>query len=144
ASMRTLPDESADIVVGDAFGGRAVPWHLTTVEFNDDIDRVLRTDGLYIANVIDGPRMELVRAVASTLGQTWPHVAVLTTPDRLVRGGNLVVAASHARIDSYAVIAENLAFGLDVIVLAGTDLDAFVDGAQVLTDDHAPVDQLLG
>lgn len=144
ASMRTLSDDSADIVVGDAFGGRAVPWHLTTVEFNDDIDRVLRLDGLYIANVIDGPRMELVRAIASTLGETWPHVAVLTTPERFELGGNLVVAASHMPIDSAAVVAKNLDFGLDVIVLTGADLAAFVDGAQVLTDDHAPVDQLLG
>ena len=28
-----LPAESADLVIGDAFGGRAVPWHLATREF---------------------------------------------------------------------------------------------------------------
>ena len=28
-------------------------------------------------------------------------------------------------------------------VITGTELDAWVDGAPVLTDDYAPVDQLL-
>ena len=31
--MRDQPTGSADVVVGDAFGGRAVPWHLATVEW---------------------------------------------------------------------------------------------------------------
>ena len=32
-TLRGEPTDSADLVVGDAFGGVAVPWHLTTVEF---------------------------------------------------------------------------------------------------------------
>ena len=39
-NLRDVPDDSADLVVGDAFGGRAVPWHLTTTEFVEDIRRV--------------------------------------------------------------------------------------------------------
>ena len=30
--LRRLPDDSRDLVVGDAFGGVSVPWHLTTRE----------------------------------------------------------------------------------------------------------------
>ena len=49
-------DDSADVVVGDAFGSRAVPFHLATEEFLAEVDRVLRPDGIYVANVIDGAR----------------------------------------------------------------------------------------
>ena len=44
-SIEALPDDSFDLVVGDAFGGLAVPWHLTTTEFLGEIQRVLRPAG---------------------------------------------------------------------------------------------------
>ena len=143
-SMRGLESESADVVVGDAFGGRAVPWHLTTVEFHDEIDRVLRADGLYMANLIDGPDLRFVRALAATLQHTWPHVAVLSVPDRFTTGGNFVAVAGHRRVDPASIERLTADLGLDVIVLVGPDLSAFVGDARTLTDDHAPVDQLLG
>ena len=144
ASMRSLESDSADVVIGDAFGGRAVPWHLTTVEFTEDIDRVLRPDGLYVANLIDGPELRFVRAMAATLQATWPHVAVLSLPERFATGGNLVIVAGHREVDAETVRAFNAELGLDVQVLSGAELDAFIGDAQILTDDHAPVDQLLG
>ena len=45
-----LADEPAatyDLVIGDAFGGPAVPWHLTTREFVSEIARALRPGGIY-------------------------------------------------------------------------------------------------
>lgn len=144
ASLRSLADGSADVVVGDAFGGRAVPWHLTTTEFTADIDRVLRPDGLYTANLIDGPDLDFVRAMAATLRATWPEVAVLSLPERFESGGNLVVVAGRGVIDTARIIEESARLGLDVRVVAGDDLDDFIGDARVLTDDHAPVDQLLG
>ena len=44
-SIERLPDDGFDLVVGDAFGGLAVPWHLTTTEFLDEVQRVLRPGG---------------------------------------------------------------------------------------------------
>ncbi|WP_363093735.1 fused MFS/spermidine synthase [Pseudonocardia sp. 73-21] len=51
-SLDRLPSASADVVVGDAFGSRSVPWHLATAEFADDVHPVLRP-GVYVPNVID-------------------------------------------------------------------------------------------
>jgi spermidine synthase len=144
ASMRNLETASADVVVGDAFGGRAVPWHLTTAEFTSEIDRVLRTDGVYAANLIDGPELRFVRAMALTLRGTWDHVAVIGAAERFMTGGNLVVAASHRRFDRDAIRAAANSFEVDVEILLDDDLDRFVAGARRLTDDRAPVDQLLG
>ena len=142
-AMRGLPTASADVVVGDAFGGRAVPWHLTTAEFAADIDRVLRPDGIYMANLIDGPDLAFIRAMVATLQQTWQHVAVITLPERFGIGGNFVVVAAHQPLDVEQVVLENSILGLDVVVLHGAELDEFRGDAGVLTDDHAPVDQLL-
>ena len=44
--MRRLADDSRDIVVGDAFGGVSVPWHLTTREAMGEVRRVLTPEGV--------------------------------------------------------------------------------------------------
>lgn len=143
-SMRALATASADVVVGDAFGGRAVPWHLTTSEFVADIARVLRPGGLYLANIIDGPRLDFTKAMARTLHETFGYVTVFTLPARLETGGNLVIVAGDRPVDDDAIVSESAALGLTVTTISGADLDRFTANADVLTDDHAPVDQLVG
>ena len=61
-TLRRVPSSSADVVVGDAFGAEAVPWHLATAEWMRDVRRVLRPGGLYALNVIDrGPLVAVPR-----------------------------------------------------------------------------------
>jgi spermidine synthase len=135
-SMRGLPGDSADVVVGDAFGSRSVPWHLATREFMEDVDRVLRPGGIYVANVIDGPPEGFLRAEAATIRAVFPHVAVLRGPGVVAgRVANSVVVASDHPLDltSWALDGGRLV----------ADLDAYLTGALVLTDDFAPVDQLI-
>ena len=59
-TIRGLPSDSYDLVFGDAFGGLAVPWHLTTTAFLDEVARVLRPGGAYVANLIDYPPLRLL------------------------------------------------------------------------------------
>ena len=143
--LRDLPEDAYDLVIGDAFGGLAVPWHLTTVEFVENIDRVLRADGVYALNLIDHPPLGFARAEAATLQEVFDHVAVIAPPARIEGkdGGNFVLVASNAPIDVAAISKNNDGRGDNDVVAAGKDLDAFVDDAEVLTDDYAPVDQLL-
>ena len=82
--------------------------------------------------------------MAATLRATWPHVAVLSLPERFSTGGNLVVVAGHREVNAASIRAFNADLGLNVDILIGADLETFVADAQILTDDHAPVDQLLG
>ena len=109
--LRDVPDDSADLVVGDAFGGRAVPWHLTTTEFVRDIQRVLRDDGIYAQNVIDQQPLGFLRADVATLRDVFAHVAVLGPPGRFdgSGGGNTIVLASDAPIPAAAILARNAA-----------------------------------
>ena len=53
-SILEEPSGAYDLVVGDAFSSRSVPWHLTTEEFLAEVRRVLRPDGVYAMNLIDG------------------------------------------------------------------------------------------
>jgi len=135
------PAEPLDLVIGDAFGGIAVPWHLTTREFTADLRTLMAPEGLYLLNVIDhGPR-DFLRAEVATIRDVFAHVAVLERADG--RGGNHVVIASDRPLPIEAILARNRMRGRDDVVTAGIALDLLVADAAVLTDDRAPVDQLL-
>lgn len=143
--LRAVGSGTLDLVVGDAFGGVSVPWHLTTREALTDVRRVLTDDGLYAANLIDHEPLGFARAEVRTLGTVFDHVALAATPaaTRGEGGGNLVVLASAAPIDVAGWRAAIAARDLDWVVIDGVALEAWVGDSPVLTDDHAPVDQLL-
>jgi len=135
-----------DLVVGDAFGGLAVPWHLATTELAREVARVLAPGGVYVANVIDHPPLGFARAELATLRSVFTHVAVLAPPSRLrgTDGGNLILVASDAPIPVNAILAAVRARGdTDELLADPAGVAAFIGDAQVLTDDFAPVDQLL-
>ena len=144
-AVRDQPSNAYDLVIGDAFGGLAVPWHLTTQEFTRQVHRTLTPQGVYAVNLIDYPPLGFARAEAATLGSVFDHVAVIAPQDRIQRraGGNFVLVASDVPIDAEAITAENAARGDDDVVATGEQLDAFIGEVPVLTDDYAPVDQLL-
>jgi hypothetical protein len=61
-----------------------------------------------------------------------------------VSGGNLVLVASDRPLPVAAVRRRLAAAGEAYVEVAtGARLQRLVDGADVLTDDHAPVDQLI-
>jgi spermidine synthase len=153
-NITDIPDGSQDVVIGDAFGGVSVPWHLTTAEFLAQVRQVLRPGGVYALNLIDYPPLGFARAEAVTLAEVFDHVAVFAPPARLAGddGGNFVVVASDEPLPVAAILQRNAERGDDEEVVTTGDgpspdatpsFDTFVGDAEVLVDDHAPVDQLL-
>ncbi len=135
-SLLDVPDNSVDVVIGDAFGSRAVPWHLTTQEFVIDVERILRPGGIYALNVIDGAQLAFLRAEVATIASVFPYVeVVLGEGASNGRLGNSVVVASDEPFDAGRLDPEGGRLVDDVV--------EFVRDARVLTDDFAPVDQLL-
>jgi spermidine synthase len=144
--LRQQRNASYDLVIGDAFGGQSVPWHLTTVEVAKDIKRVLTNDGLYVLNVIDNPPSKFVKAEIATVKAVFPHVALLTYPEAIAGqvGANFIVVASPkplALAEMQRVLATQP--DLNMVGIEGARLQTFVGNAKVLTDELAPVAQLI-
>jgi spermidine synthase len=139
------PRGGRDLVVGDAFGGLSVPWQLTTREAMELVDAALADDGVYAVNLIDHPPLSFVRAELATLRAVFPHVLLLARAPVLAGedGGNLVAVASRQPLPSERIAEALTERDLAWQVAEGNRLDEFVGDAEVLTDDHAPVDQLL-
>jgi spermidine synthase len=139
-----LADDSRDLVLGDAFGGVSVPWHLTTRETVREIARVLTDEGIYVINLLDYGPLAFARAEVATLAETFDHVALATEVDTLTHGekagGNLVVIASNAPLNVAAIAARIAERGPDWDVITGAELAAWTGDAAVMTDDYAPVD----
>jgi spermidine synthase len=143
-----LQDEPAgerDLVVGDAFGGLSVPWQLTTEEALRLVAAALTEDGVYAVNLIDHPPLDFVRAELATLRAVFPEVVLLARAPVLAGedGGNVVAVASRTALPVDAIAAAMAGRGLAWQVAGGQQLDDFTGDAAVLTDDFAPVDQLL-
>ena len=86
-----------------------------------------------------------MRAELATVREVVEHVVLLARVPVLAGedGGNLIAVASRQPLDTAAIAAAMTDKDLAWRVAEGADLDAFVGDAEVLTDDHAPVDQLL-
>jgi hypothetical protein len=104
---------------------------------------------MYVANLIDYPPLAFVRAEAATAATRFEHVAVISGRPTIEgrSGGNLVLVATDTTLDRPAIEAAIAAWreGLETgIVSEPSELAAFVGQSVTLTDDYAPVDQLLG
>lgn len=130
-----LETDGYDVIIGDAFAGLSVPWHLTTSEFVAELDRLMTDEGLYVMNVIDGDDSGFARASLRTLQEHFDHVGVIIPPDGVPRRPvNQILLASDSPIPDLVI---DPADGMLV-----DDVEAFIGDAQVLTDDFAPVEQL--
>ena len=144
------PTDLYDLVMGDAFNDFSVPYHLTTKEFNDRVRAWLADDGLYLVNIIDGPRGDFLRAYTHTLRQTFRHVYLAPTLEswRQVSRGTFVLVASDAPLDRALLETVDAGDGVPLLarrILPDEEVDALLAGGRVvtLTDRYAPVDQML-
>ncbi len=136
----------ADVVIGDAFSGLSVPWHLTTRQFLSSIERSLTSQGIYVMNIVDAGNYDLARAELATLQTVFDDVVVLARgavfePDGPNTNLVVIVGAELPDASDFEVAARNQ--GSSSVAISGPALDAFVAGAEILTDDRAPTDQLV-
>jgi len=140
--MASLEDgEPYDLIFGDAFNDFSVPYHLTTLEFTQLVDRLLADDGLYVANIVDGGgRGSFMRAFVRTQKAVFEHVAVIPT----------ISSWRSAPRTTWVVVASQEPLELDHITSPGAplpqdELDEYLamEPPLILTDDYVPVDNLL-
>jgi MFS family permease len=126
--------ERYDLVLGDAFGDIAIPYHLVTREFNEIVKDHLKPNGLYLVNVVDGVHYDFLRSYVKTLMKTFPQVRLIVEPGGAQGEQNTFVLAAGFQPPPQTPTMASPA-----------QLASFLNerDATTLTDDHVPVDQLL-
>jgi hypothetical protein len=144
------PNQRYHLIMGDAFNDFSVPYHLTTQEFNQQVQSWLAEGGYYVVNIIDGGQGNFLRAYTHTLRQTFDHVYLAPTLEgwRLSPRSTFVLIAGDTPLDLDAMGAFDGGDGDTLFagrVLSTQEVDDILaEGRTVrLTDQYAPVDQLL-
>ena len=152
--------EQYDFIFGDAFNDLSIPYHLTTKEFDEQLKRILKPDGLLMALVIDNVRAGLfLPCYIRTLQEVFPpdNVILITSstgdPDEIEHDTCIVVASQkHIDLDSFDAFLDRLAKEREdgvrySNVVSRERLARYLRERKVkpfvLTDDHVPVDNLV-
>lgn len=140
-------DRFYSVVAIDAYRPPYIPWHLTTVEFFQEVRDHLLPDGVVAINVgRTATDRRLVDAMTATLQQVFPTIHAVDVPDSF----NTILYATmqptissnlQANLDllnqpAYPILAEVLARSISALVpihLSDT----------IFTDDRAPVETLV-
>ena len=146
-ALLVRPEAHYDIILGDAFTDVVVPVHLVTQEFFRLVADRLAPGGSFLMNVIDHEdRLVALASIVKTMQTVFPVVEVWTKRAQPVRGQRIVFVVVGGRaqteIDDFAVPApDRTQFG----VLADDLVKQLAEArGQVLTDDYAPIDRLMG
>ncbi|MGW8952953.1 spermidine synthase [Streptomyces sp. NPDC055709] len=137
--LEQAPPDCADVVIADVFGGSRVPAHLTSREYARAVNRVLRSGGVYAANLADGAPFAFLRSQLATFATVFPELALIAEPG-VLRGrrfGNAVLIASHTGIDTSALARRTASDVFPARVEHGEALRRFIGDATAVRDENA-------
>jgi len=138
--LTTRREDSADLVVVDAFERATLAGGLATLEATRAIGGILRTPGLYLANITDGSGLPFARRFVATLREVFPEVMLLADPAVLKgrRFGNLVAAASATELPATAIAARTASAAFPARCVYGAELEKLAGRAKPITDEDLP------
>ncbi|MFI0039184.1 spermidine synthase [Streptomyces mutabilis] len=139
AWLEAAPGDSADVLVADVFGGSRVPAHLTSVGYARQAARVLRADGVYVANLADGAPFGFLRSQLATYAAFFAESAIIAEP-AVLRGrrfGNVVLVAAQRPLDTAALARRTAADAFPARVEHGPALRYFTGDARPVGDQEA-------
>ncbi|AGS68193.1 spermidine synthase [Streptomyces collinus] len=139
AWLEAAPDDSTDVLIADVFGGSRVPAHLTSLGYAREAERVLRPDGVYLANLADAAPFAFLRSQLAAFAALFDHLALIAEPG-VLRGrrfGNAVLVASHRPLDTAAVARRTAADVFPARIEHGPALREFIGAARPVADAEA-------
>lgn len=139
AWIEAAAPDSADILIADVFGGSRVPAHLTSTAYASAAERVLRPDGVYLANLADAAPFAFLRSQLATFATVFEEIALIAEPG-VLRGrrfGNAVLVASHRPLDTAALARRTAADTFPARVEHGPALRDFIGAAVPVRDEDA-------
>ncbi len=152
SSLQSMPrTHQYDLIFGDAYNDLSVPYHLTTREFDVLVHEALRADGYYMANLIDNYQHgQFLKAFARTLRQVFSHVYLLSNGNSWTMDAqNTYIVVGTDQPFNYVEFTKAVGDGRRGMVSTHRyepdqfERDLQADSAIVLTDDYAPVDNLI-
>lgn len=139
AWLESAPDDSADVLIADVFGGSRVPAHLTSVAYAREAERVLRDGGVYLANLADAAPFAFLRAQLATFATVFEELALIAEP-AVLRGrrfGNAVLVAAHHPVDTRVLARLTASDAFPARVEHGPALRDFIGDARPVRDEDA-------
>lgn len=136
-----------DIVAIDAYHQPYIPFHLTTLEFFEEVRAHLGPNGVAVVNAGLGPNGDdrLSQAIAATMRAVFAQVYVIETK----RGGNqILVGVPHSVGDGWANMVANYAQLSDptlrqIMSTVNVSERPIDPRYSPMTDDHAPIEALI-
>ncbi|WP_258142585.1 spermidine synthase [Arthrobacter sp. MYb227] len=124
---RELASQEFDVIVLDIFSGFGAPEHLTVPGFYAEMDALLAPQGMVLVNVGDDPPFAFADTQIQAMSEVFPTVMASAPTEIFSRKypGNMILAGSHAKIDSHLIERLRAAGAHPGTVLAGSDLDGF-------------------
>jgi spermidine synthase len=142
-----------NFIFGDAFNDLSIPYHLTTKEFAMQLKRLLKPDGLLLANVIDSFKKgafmpSYIRTLEEVFGKGNVHLITLSSDYDHIGISTCVVAASPQKLNmSDFIKAVKGKDGKEMTshVVPQDQLQQYLKErySVILTDDYVPVDNLI-
>lgn len=147
-------DGSYDVIGMDAYHQPYIPFHLTTVEFFQQVRDRLTPDGVAVVNAGKAPNGDdrLGQALASTMRAVFPQVFIIDTAgfgNQILVGVNTPVGDGVANFQANfeRIQAPVLRTVMDWSLTGGAEPMREFDPATAtytpFTDDRAPVEQLI-
>jgi spermidine synthase len=147
------PGRLYDMIIGDAFTDLSIPYHLTTVEFQQKLANRLKPDGVLLQNVIDdfGKAGYFLGAYMLTLKQVFKHVYIFCTGryDVSMQRDTFVLVAFNTDDPAIHEGIQKFHGGhgleLDASLLNEHHMSQLASRCKnrILTDDNAPVENLI-
>ncbi|WP_225827956.1 spermidine synthase [Streptomyces naphthomycinicus] len=139
AWLEAAPDDAADVLIADVFGGSRVPAHLTTRAYAHEAERVLRPGGVYLANLADAAPFAFLRSQLANFSSAFEELALIAEP-AVLRGrrfGNAVLVASHRPLGIAALARRVAADAFPARVEHGAAVRDFIGSARPVEDADA-------
>ncbi|MBI5633174.1 MAG: fused MFS/spermidine synthase [Nitrospirae bacterium] len=135
-----------DWIILDAYQNDYIPFHLTTLEFLEEVRSKLKENGVVVANITSSFRNKFFDSMVMTYKKAFPHLAIF----RGKTSGNFIFVATTGSImkdkENVVVRARKIQsdrkFDVDLAEIASRHEDSLPyewEGAKILTDDFAPV-----
>lgn len=137
-----------DVIFIDAFNDLSVPYHLTTKEFAKELKNIMESGGILLTNIVDNfQKGAFLPSYVKTLREVFgDKVFLLSISPHFEKLGisTFIVIAGDVKIENLKSFIEKNK-DITASIIPKNLFDEFINKryAVVLTDDYAPVDNLI-